>query len=76
MSHKATDLALNPSLSPQPILSPPPHPQLIPGSDSGVEGGTEGRVTGARGWGRRGWWRLIVRLSLLAVKGPDSLLVL
>ncbi|TNN63940.1 hypothetical protein EYF80_025873 [Liparis tanakae] len=39
MSHKATDPALNPSLSPEPTLTPPPHPLLIPGSDGGVEEG-------------------------------------
>lgn len=44
---------------------PSRHPQLIPGSDGGGEGATEGWVTGVLGW-----WRLIVRLSLLAVKRP------
>lgn len=42
MSHKATNPALNPSLSSEPALSPPPHPQLIPGSDGEVEAGDRG----------------------------------
>lgn len=77
MSHKATDPALNPSLSPEPTLTPPPHPLLIPGSDGGVEeGDSEESDRGVRVRGEE-----VMEVNSPSpftgrIKGPDSLLVL